>query len=427
MPNSPVSGPDLARIMLWLLGFEQPSETRTFWSYITSLVLALAITATVYLVVRFLLVHVLVKIVRKSHPDLADSLLTSGILHRIAYLAPALAVFWLIPAALGGREWFLALFMPAVRVYIIVVTVLIFNASLTVLLELWSQREASKKYPGKLFAQVAQVVILLIAGLFILSNLLGTSPIYLLTAAGAVAAVVGLVFKDPIMGFVAGVQVVANKMVAIGDWVEVSQCGAEGVVLEINITTMKVRNWDNTISTVPTYSLVSQSFKNWHAMETHGARRIKRAIYINMHTVKPCSRALFEMVSAVPLVQGYLTQVQEASRSHPALPLDPVVDPASSTGLTNLAVFRTYVLAYLKNHPSIRQDMILVVRHLDPTPFGLPVEIIAHCQYTALVDFEAVQCEIFEHMLSTLPQFGLEVFQTVARTELGVDESEGGR
>jgi miniconductance mechanosensitive channel len=421
MPNWPAGGSDLARTILWLLGFEQPNGTRTVGSYITSLVLALAITATVYIVVRFLLAHVLVKIVRKSNPDLADSLLTSGILYRIAYLAPALVIFWLIPAALGGRERFLALFMPAVRIYMIVVTVLILNAGLTVLLELWSRREASKKYPGKLFVQVAQIVILLIAGLLILSHLLGTSPIYLLTAAGAVAAIVGLIFKDPIMGFVAGVQVVANKMVAIGDWVEVSQYGAEGFVLEINITTMKVRNWDNTISTVPTYSLVSQSFKNWHAMETAGARRIKRAVYINMHTVKPCSREIVETVSAVPLVQSYLTQLQEASRSHPALPLDPLVDAASSTGLTNLAVFRTYLLAYLKNHPGIRQDMILIVRHLDPTPVGLPVEIIAHCQYTALVDFEAVQSEIFEHILSILPQFGLEVYQTLARTELGLD------
>ena len=417
MPDMPISGPDAVELVLWLLGFQSPAESRSPLAYITSVVLAVSLAAAVYVIVRFLLVRVLHQVIRRSRPDLADVMLESGLFHRTAFLAPGVIILWLAPAALEGYDQALALLMPIVRIYGIVVIVLILYAGMAVLLDLWNRQEASRKYPGKLFVQVAQVVILLIAGLFIISYLLGTSPVYLLTAAGAVAAVVGLVFKDPIMGFVAGVQVVANKMVAIGDWVEVSEFGADGSVLEINITTMKVRNWDNTITTVPTYALVSRAFKNWHAMETFGARRIKRAIYIDMHTIGPCSSSTLELVSSMPLVAAYLDQMQEQVASHPAVRPDPPANRASSTGLTNLAVFRAYVLAYLKNHPDIRQDMILIVRHLDPTPLGLPLELIAHCTYTGLVDFEAVQAEVLEHILSVLPQFGLDVLQTAARPE----------
>lgn len=227
-----------------------------------------------------------------------------------------------------------------------------------------------------------------------------------------------LVFKDVILGFVAGIQLTANRLVAQGDWIEMPRYGADGSIVEVTLTTVKVQNWDKTITTVPTYALISQSFKNWSGMEKSGGRRIKRALHIDMNSIRFCSEEMIQRFSRIQYIAAYVeTKRAELADHNQSSSVD---DSSLANGrrMTNIGTFRAYIEAYLSNHPMVSQEMTFLVRQLAPGEHGLPIEIYVFCTDVRWAPYEAIQADIFDHILAVLPEFDLRVFQSLSGGDL---------
>jgi miniconductance mechanosensitive channel len=249
------------------------------------------------------------------------------------------------------------------------------------------------------------------AGIFIVSILTDQSPWGILSVLGGFTVVLMLVFKDTILGFVASIQLSGHDMVRVGDWIEMPKYGADGDVIDVTIHTVKVRNWDKTITTIPTYGLVSDAFKNWRGMSESGGRRIKRSMHIDMSSIKFCTDEMLEHFEKFELLKEYLQQKKEELSTYNK---EHNVDGSqliNGRRQTNIGVFRAYIVAYLKNNPKIHQAMTFLVRHLEPTPDGLPIQIYVFSNDQAWANYEAIQADIFDHLLAAAPEFDLRVFQ----------------
>jgi miniconductance mechanosensitive channel len=252
----------------------------------------------------------------------------------------------------------------------------------------------------------------------IISLLMGRSPLLLLSGLGAMTAVLMLVFKDPILGLVAGIQLSANDMLKIGDWLEMPKYGADGAVTDIGLTTVKVRNWDNTVTTIPTYALISDSFKNWRSMSESGGRRIKRSVNIDTTSVHFLTSEEQERLNRNPLLQRYLNdKTQELGKYNQQSEVD-LSSPLNGRRLTNVGTLRAYLVAYLRSHPGIHQNMTLMVRQLAPTPEGLPLEIYAFTNTTVWAEYEGIQSDIFDHLLAAIGEFDLRIHQTPSGNDM---------
>lgn len=321
-----------------------------------------------------------------------------------AFVAYLQVKFWLVGeyADIGNVAELFA------RIIIVIFLVLAIYALLTVLEECGRRRESLKGLPLKGAVQSLKIICFIVAALLIISWLIGKSPTLLLSSLGAMSAVVMLVFKDPIMGFVAGVQLSANSMLSIGDWVEVPSYGADGEVVEVTLTTVKISNWDHTISTVPAYALISGSFKNWKNMQLSGGRRIKRAVLIDSASVRFLGDDDIRNLAELDKLSGYLKEkvdaLSEANKSHQALSIN-------HRRLTNIGTFRAYLRAYLKSHPDVHGGYIAMVRQLEPTEKGIPLEVYCFTNKIAWEVYEDIQSDIFDHIYSILPYFDLRVAQ----------------
>jgi miniconductance mechanosensitive channel len=340
-----------------------------------------------------------------------DILIERKVLSWLANFAPLLVIYLMTPLALAGYDQLIDLVRNAMFICMIFVGVLVIDAFLNAVLDIYQTFEVLKEIPITGFVQVFKIVIYFLSGIFIIAILLNKSPLYFLTGLGALSAVLMLIFKDPILGFVAGIQLTANKMVARGDWLEMPKYDADGDVLEIGLTTVKVQNWDKTITTIPTYALISESFKNWRGMQESGGRRIKRFVYLDLGSIKFCTEEMLERFSRIQYITEYIErkkkEISEYNRVHQ-------VDTSilvNGRHLTNIGTFRAYVTAYLRNHPMINQDMTFLVRQLAPTPQGLPLEIYVFCKDKVWANYEAIQADIFDHILAVVPEFDLRVFQ----------------
>lgn len=271
--------------------------------------------------------------------------------------------------------------------------------------------EVSKRFPVKGFIQVVKIVLFVCAAIFTISSLIGKSPLSLFAGLGAMSAVLMFIFKDSILGLVAGIQLSANQMVARGDWIEVPKFGADGEVLEVALTTVKVRNWDMTITTLPTYALISDSFKNWRGMSQSGVRRIKRAVQLDLQSVKFVDDNLLKRLKTFKLIEGYLNSKEDELEKWNTAKGVESTDIRNARVLTNVGIFRAYALAYLKKHKMISQSHTILVRQLQPNEYGLPLEIYVFCNDNRWVEFEAVQSDIFDHLLAVMEEFDLKVYQ----------------
>jgi miniconductance mechanosensitive channel len=290
-----------------------------------------------------------------------------------------------------------------------------FISALTIFL---SRSPKFKDKPIASFTQLAKIIIWSVGGIILFGILFGKNPLTLFTALGAVSAVLILVFKDTILGFMASIQLTVNDMVRIGDWVSVPQYGADGDVIEINLTTVKVANWDKTISTVPTYSFVSDSFKNWRGMQESGGRRIKRAVYIKISTVRFCNQEMLDRYCNVRLVQDYIKQRQKEIEAYNLEKnIDTKASMVNGRRMTNIGIFRAYVLNYLQQNPNINHDMTCMVRQLEATEKGVPLEIYCFSKIKAWVDYERIQSDLFDHILAAVHQFDLEIFENPAGSD----------
>lgn len=339
-----------------------------------------------------------------------DILVEKHIVKRILYFIPLILLYVLSSPILTGTS-LLPLSQTLISVLFLIAGMMFVDAMLSALLAIYGRSAIAKEISITPFVQVLKLGLYFVTGILLLSLLLQKTPLYFLSGLGALTAVLMFVFKDVLMGFVAGIQLIANKMVAPKDWIEIPKYGADGDVIEITLTTVKVQNFDNTITTIPTYALINESFKNWRNMNLSGGRRIKRYVNIDLGSIKFCSSEMLKQFKRIQLISQYIQNRQEEilvyNKKHQ-------VDESTLVNgrrLTNIGVFRSYVEAYLRQHPMIHKDMTFLIRQLSPSENGLPIEIYVFCKDTNWTAYEAIQADIFDHILAVVPEFDLRVFQ----------------
>jgi len=350
-------------------------------------------------------------LISKSSSKWDDAVLRQRALNRLAHLAPALVIFVLTPIALQDFDSAIGIIRGALLIYMIIILMLVIDSLLSSVEEIYQNFRAAKQIPIKGFIQVLKLAVYFLTAVFVISILLNKTPVYLLSGIGALAAVMMLVFRDSILGFVAGIQLAANKMVSVGDWIEMPKYGADGDVLEVALTTVKVQNWDKTITTIPTYALISESFKNWRGMDESGGRRIKRSVNIDISSIRFCDEEMLERYAKIQYISEYIeskkTELEEFNQSTN-------VDNASLANgrrMTNIGTFRAYIRAYLQNHPEINMQMTFLVRQLQATQYGVPIEIYVFSKDKVWANYEAIQSDIFDHILAVVAEFDLHVYQ----------------
>jgi len=339
------------------------------------------------------------KVTAKTQITWDDYLLNDDVLNNVCHLIPPVVVYALIPFAFPHEPALLEFVLKICWIYITVVGMKLVCAFLTSLYTISSEHEKLKNHSMKGFYQMIKLIVICIGSIIIISTLIDKDPIAILTGLGAGTAILMLVFQDTIKGLVAGVQLTANDMLRPGDWITMPKYGADGDVIEVTLTTVKVRNWDKTITTVPPYALVNDSFQNWRGMFDMGGRRVKRSINIDMNTVRFCTEEELAEFKKQPWMEGF----EETGKEE-----------------VNLYIFRHYVMHYLTHHPKVHQGLTMIVRQLQPTAQGMPIELYFFSANTAWVKYEALQAEVFDHVLATLHRFDLKVFQSPTGLDLQI-------
>ena len=319
-------------------------------------------------------------------------LMKRKVVHHLIHVLPGILVYFLLPLAFVRGKEILEFSQKLCAVYIIAAILFTINGLLLVMLDVYNAKDKQKSRPMKGFVQVLQVLLFFIGGIIIIAVLLDKSPMTLFAGLGASAAVLMLVFKDSILGFVAGVQLSANDMLRIGDWISLPNDTANGTVEEITLNTVKIRNWDNTISTVPPYTLVNNSFQNWRGMQESGGRRVNKNIYLDMTTLKFCTPDMLDVIRKdVPLMADY--------------------QPAEGEVPTNAQLYRIYIERYLRSLPVVNQDLDLIISQKEPTTYGVPVQVYFFSRNKVWKEYERIQSDIFDHLLVMVGKFDLKLYQ----------------
>jgi miniconductance mechanosensitive channel len=369
-------------------------------------------------IVRRILVVVVRTFIKHSDNKWGHVFVTYKVFDKLAHLAPALVIYICARFIITEHLWLILWLQRAALIYMIVVIAIYLTALLKATLAIYQTHDVSHQRPIKGQLQALQIVIYFVSGIFILSTALNKTPWGLLSVLGGLTAILILIFKDAILGFVASIQLISNNMVAKGDWIEMPKFQADGDVIDVSLTTVKVQNWDKTITTIPTYSLVADSFKNWRGMERSGGRRIKRAVNIDMSSIRFCTEGDLQKFEKFEYLKDYLKdKKEEIGRANQDANVD-ASELVNGRRLTNLGTFRAYVVNYLKSHPKIHKGMTFLVRHLDPTSDGLPVEIYVFSSDQEWANYEEIQANIFDHILAVVPEFGLRVFQSPAGSDI---------
>ncbi len=357
-------------------------------------------------------------LVRKSKTTWDDSLLERHVFDRLSQIAPALVVYLLASVTFPDDPGIRRLIERFALAYMLIVGARVLSGVLDGILDIYRKYDVSREKPIKGYIQVLKLLLFLTFGILVLSVVLEKSPIIFLSGLGAIMAVLILVFKDTILGFVASIQISANDMVRRDDWISMPKYGADGDVIDMTLTTVKVRNWDKTITTIPTYALISDSFKNWRGMDESGGRRIKRAVHIDMTSIRFCTDEMIERFRKFQHISEYIDgKASELASWNSEHDVDESV-LVNGRRLTNIGTFRAYVEAYLRHNPLIHQDMTFLVRQLAPTENGLPLEIYVFSKDQRWAYYEGIQSDLFDHILAVIPEFDLKVFQRPSGSDL---------
>ncbi len=358
------------------------------------LLLILVFTLLFTRLFRLLLIPFIHRLTAKTKAKWDEALFNRRLLIAFSRLLPPIIWYLFLPMAFATTPTLLLILQKACLIYLVVTTLRLISTFLSTLYELSSNHEKLRHRPLKGIYQMVQLIAILVGVIIMISILIDKDATTILAGLGASAAVMMLIFKDSILGLVAGIQLSANDMLRPGDWITMSKYGADGYVIEVSLTTVKVQNFDKTITTLPPYALVSDSYQNWRGMWENGGRRIKRSLFIDMNTIRFCPSA-----------------------AEPASVADQAADAP-----VNLRLYRQYVLDYLERHPHVKNDMMKMVRQLPSTPQGLPLEVYCFADTTEWVEYERIQDEIFDHLIAVLPRFGLRIYQQPA----GADFNRGG-
>lgn len=359
-----------------------------------------------FLAKRYVLSAVKKVVVRNQNPW-SEIFFQENVFHHIIYLIPAPILYlssFLFP-------YFQSKIEKIILIYVAIVLILLFEKILSVLLRIYNSYEIAKKRPITTFIQVGKIIIYSLGLLFILSLIFNKSILAFLSGLGALTAVLMIVFKDSLLSFKAGIQLIYNDMLRIDDWVEIPKFGADGDVIEISLDTIKVRNWDKTITFIPTYKLMEDSFKNWRGMTETGARRICRSIIIDQFSIRFLTNEDIQRFKKIHLISDYMIEKENEVNTYNKDNNIDLTERINGRKLTNIGTFRRYALTYLKEHPDINQHLHLLVRQMSPTSEGIPLEIYAFSKFTNLNEYEELQSDIFDHFLAVMPEFDLKVYQ----------------
>ncbi len=375
-----------------------------------ALIIILAYLSDVIL--KRIILRSITRIIKRTKSRWDDILLEKKLFSRLSHLAPAIILFYYARYVLSDYQNISVLFQGVIKIFIILLVLLIVDSLINALHDIYQTLPVSKNRSIKGYVQIIKILAYFIAGLLVISVVFNKEVTKLLTGLGAIAAVLLLVFKDTILGFVASIQLSANNMLKIGDWITMPKYDADGTVTEVTLNTVKVQNWDKTISTIPTYALVSNSFSNWRGMEESGGRRIKRSINIDMKSVRFCTAEMLEKFKKIQYLREYIEKRQEEIESYNK---ENNIDESivvNGRKMTNIGTFRKYLEKYLYNHPKIHNDMTFLVRQLQPTDKGVPIEVYVFSNDQRWASYEAIQADIFDHIMAVIPEFDLRVYQS---------------
>ena len=366
------------------------------------------------LIARRIILRGLAYLVQRSKNKWDDIFLENKVFNHLSHLAPALVFYLAAPAVFSS--YYAYLVQRIALVFMLIVGVRFIDAFLNALHGLYKNSSAAAERPIKGYIQAFKIILLLVCTILVIAIMIDKSPLLLFSGLGAMTAVILLIFRDTILGFVAGIQLASNNMIRQGDWVTVPSAGADGDVIDVALTTVKVQNWDKTITTIPIYSLVAGSFTNWRGMTESGGRRIKRAINIDLGSVRFCDEALLDRLQKIDLITDYLQkrrgELNELRKDRK------ITDLINGPRLTNIGVFRRYIAAYLSGHPMLHNQMTSIVRQLAASEYGLPLEIYIFSKDQRWAQYEDFQSDIFDHLMAVAPEFGLSIFQNPSSRDI---------
>ena len=362
-------------------------------------------------IARGILLRVIRGVVARTSVNWDNKVVEHRVIDRLVHLLPAVIVFTGIPFIPGLPEDIVGVVRNIAMGYMVLMLTLALSSLLSAASAIYGETPMARERPLKGFVQLVQIAVWILGGVLIVAALLDRSPLLLLSGFGAMTAILILVFRDTILSLVASVQLTAQDMVRVGDWIEVPQFGADGDVIDVQLHTIKVQNWDKTITTIPTHRLIADSFKNWRGMSESGGRRIKRALLLDLATVRFLSDDEVEHFRRFALLADYVANKEKELADYNAGLDREVAADVNRRRLTNVGTFRAYALNYLRNHPRIHDEMTLLVRQLEPNAEGLPLEIYCFTRTTAWAEYEDIQSDIFDHLIAIVPEFGLQTFQ----------------
>ena len=381
--------------------------------------LALMVAAIIVdLVIKQVLIKAVRALARRSSATWDDALVSHNVFGRLVQVVPVLIVLIGLPFVAGLPEQGVQLIRSVTLGYMVLMMTLALTAVLSAASAIYEVTPTAKDRPLKGFVQLVQIVVWLLGAVLIISVVLDRSPLILLSGLGAMTAILLLVFKDTILSLVASVQLTAQDMVRVGDWIEMPQFGADGDVVDVQLHTVKVQNWDKTITTIPTHRLITDSFRNWRGMSQSGARRIKRAIFIDVSSIRFQTQEEVDHFKRFALLRDYIDHKEQELDEYNLGLSSEVAAEVNRRRITNIGTFRAYAYNYLKNHPQIHKNMTLIVRQLAPGPEGLPLEIYCFTNTTAWAVYEDIQSDIFDQLLAIVPEFDLCLYQQPAGSDI---------
>ncbi len=391
------------------------TDTERYQGIAVLIVGTLVLSLLAYLLAK-LFVHVFVRrAVRFTRTKWDDFLVERRLFSRISLVVPALIVFY--SAQFYPLEWQEGVELAA-ESYMVMIGVLVLNAFLSAAGDIYGTLSFSNRNPIKGFIQSIQLVVWIVGGFFVVALLTGRPVGGLMTGLGAITAVLMLVFKDSILGLVASIQIIVNNLVHVGDWIEMPNYGIDGDIVDVTLTTVKIQNFDNTITTIPTHALINDSFKNWRGMSESGVRRIKRAIHIDLNSIKFCDEAMLDRFRKFERLTAYIDAKLKEIETDRTTNKPDLSEVINSRCLTNVGTFRAYIKAYLADHPQISKDATFLIRQRPPGESGLPIELYVFSNDNRWVNYEEIQADIFDHLLAVVPEFELRLFQNPTGSDL---------
>lgn len=403
----------------WLLSIFDINQNQAQLLKMAILIVVTGLVAILLWKIAQLVINKFIRRVERRTSAQWSNVLLQGAFAKLPLIIPAIYVTGALPLIFSDYPTWIPTIKTLTAVYITLVVIRIISSTISASNVYYSTSTRYKDRPIASFTQLAKIVVWVIGVIFMLSILIDSNPLALFGALGAVSAVILLIFKDTLLGFIASIQLTINDMVRIGDWVSVPKYGADGDVIGIYLTTIKVSNWDKTISTVPTYSFVSDSFKNWRGMQESGGRRIKRSINFKISSVRFCDDEMLARYAKIELIREHIEKrTVEITTYNSERNVNTEMSIVNGRRMTNIGIFREYILNVLKENPNINHEMTHMVRQLEPSETGVPLEIYCFSRIKTWIEYEGIQSDIFDHIMATAKYFDLEIFENPSSSDL---------